>query len=982
MESDRKRIEEDLRGLIEGEVRCDGPYLRLFATDGSIYDETPVAVVAPRLRADIVAVVRYAAENRIPVHARGAGSGLAGGAVGPGIVIDFARHMHRITQVSDDSVRVLPGCTLADLNRRLRPQKRLFGPDPANAEVTTLGGSIAVNSSGSRFAAYGAVGDHLRSATVVLADGETVTLERRPAPDDRPTAEGGAPPDRSARLAREVHALWKRRRSLLEERRPKTLVDSSGYALCKANSDSHVDLARLMAGSEGTLGLLVEAELATQTPPAASGVALLLFDSLDRAAQAVECVAPLGPSACDLMDRRHISLARDMDVRYELMIPGAAESVLLVEFFGADQDEVDDRLHRAIDTAQRESALAAGSLIAADDLDRELFWRLSKQYAPTLQRARGVRRPMPGIEDIAVPPAGLTVFLRHVQDTLRRRQITASVFGHAAHGQLHIRPFLDLHKHEDVTAFEGLAEELYDKAWLLGGTMSGEHGDGRSRTPFAVRQHGPVASVFRELKMLFDPEGVLNPGKVVPASGGRFDRPLRFAPLPVIGQPDGRAADDLQAGWSIAEAAAAADACNGCGTCRSRADDLRMCPIFRFTPREEASPRAKANLVRSALSGQLPPTALSEDASREVADLCVHCHMCRQECPAGVDVPRLAVEIKANHLLAHGVRPAQWWMANIVRVSRWGSRFPRVANWALGNRAARWLLDKGFDLSQAHRLPTVHGRTYLSRASQRGAEPATPRGRAFYFVDTYANHYDPELGEAFTAVLQHCGVAVECPADQDQSAMPLIAQGHLEPARKIAQRNVERLAEAVRRGATIVATEPSAVLALTHEYLWLLPDEPDARLVAEHAREACHYLWGLHQRGVLRLDLGPVRGRVAYHVPCHLRALGIGAPAENLLGLVPELRLTRLDKGCSGMAGLYGLRRKNYRSSLRAGLPMLTSLRDGPFDFATTECSTCQLQMTGASPRATIHPIKLLAASYGLAPRVAEQVAAAVGDET
>jgi Fe-S oxidoreductase len=243
-----------------------------------------------------------------------------------------------------------------------------------------------------------------------------------------------------------------------------------------------------------------------------------------------------------------------------------------------------------------------------------------------------------------------------------------------------------------------------------------------------------------------------------------------------------------------------------------------------------------------------------------------------------------------------------------------------------------------------------------------------------YFVDTFANHFDTQVADAFVAVLRHNRVAVYVPKDQQQAGMPMIAAGALEPARAVAEQNVALLAEHVRQGFTIVATEPSAVLALTHEYPILLDDDEDALSVAQHTQEACHYLWQMHQRGRLRLDFQPQRISIGYHVPCHLRALGVGAPAENLLRLIPQLKVHRVEKGCSGMAGMWGINRENYRASLRAGRELIATVRDGPFLIGMTECSTCKMQMDQSGRKPTLHPIKLLAHAYGLMPDVAQQI--------
>jgi Fe-S oxidoreductase len=297
---------------------------------------------------------------------------------------------------------------------------------------------------------------------------------------------------------------------------------------------------------------------------------------------------------------------------------------------------------------------------------------------------------------------------------------------------------------------------------------------------------------------------------------------------------------------------------------------------------------------------------------------------------------------------------------------------PGIANWAIGNPQMRWLIEKVTGIAQARKLPRFARRSFLQQSALRRLHhsPRTSGEKILYFVDTYANRFDTQLGEALVAVMRHNGIAVFVRNDQLQSGMPMIASGAVEPARAVAAENVAMLAESVRQGYTIVATEPSAVLALTHEYPMLLDNDEDAVAVAHHTQEACYYLWQLHLRGRLRLNFKPQRLSVGYHVPCHLRALGVGAPAENLLRLIPGMRVTRLEKGCSGIAGMWGVSRENYRASLRAGIELISSVRDGAFQIGTTECSTCKMQMEQGSTKPTVHPIKLLALSYGLMPEI------------
>jgi len=993
MDPDQQRIQEDLRGLLQGDVLCDDVATQLYASDASIYELKPLGVVRPRTVDDVVAAVRYAAENHLPIHARGAGTGLAGESLGRGLVVDFSRYFRRILAMEDDHVRVQPGVVLATLNRYLGRAGRLFGPDPAMRSVTTMGSVVAIDAGGSHWPRYGSARRHVEELQIVLADATVHRVSRHAI--DATIDNGGVNADPAEQRLREIiwstAGLIRRHAKTIEDHRPRTLVNRSGYQLDGILADGQLDLAKLLVGSEGTLALITEATLSIDPLPEHRGCAILLFDSLEKAANAALAIAPLGPSACDLMDRRHLNLARETDVRYELLIPGEAEAMLLVEQHADTLDELESKIDEVVELAVYKTNLAVAAHISEDESDFQLYWGLAQRFVPTLHQMQGTSRPTPCIEDIAVPVESLPVFLRHVQDTLKRFEVTASVFGHAAQGQLHIRPLLDLAISDDVRAMESLAADLYEKVWALKGTISGEHGDGLSRTPFLARQYGPLTNVFRELKQIFDPQGLLNPGKKVPFAPTRMTQNLRLTSvqLPQIdgspspprggaGAANGQTLHTFepQLGWRPEEMAAAARACNGCGACRSISLDVRMCPIFHVNPSEEASPRAKANLIRGLLTGNLPADTLVQDACKEVADLCVHCHMCRIECPANVDVPKMMLEAKASYVRTNGLPLSDWLLTRIDSFARFAGRFPGVANWAMRNPQARWLLEKTAGIAQGRKLPQLARRSFLQQAALRRLHnrPRTSGEKVVYFVDTYANHFDTQLADALVAVLRHNGIAVFVPKDQQQAGMPMIAAGAIDSARDIAEQNVAMLAEHVRQGFTIIATEPSAVLALTHEYPILLDDDEDALSVAQHTQEACHYLWQLHLRGRLRLDFHPQRVSIGYHVPCHLRALGVGAPAENLLRLVPGMRVQRLEKGCSGMAGLWGVNRQNYRASLRAGLELISAVRDGPFQIGMTECSTCKMQMDQSSRKPTLHPLKLLAHAYGLMPEVAQLI--------
>ena len=995
MDPQRERIQADLRGLVQGEVHCDDAFVQMYATDGSIYQVPPLGVVRPRGSVDVRAAVKYAAENSLPIHARGAGTGLAGESLGPGLVFDFSQAMRRIIGMEGDTVTVQPGVVLGQLNRYLAAFGRQFGPDPATGGVTTMGSVLALDNSGSNWLRYGSARKHTLKMQVVLADGDTFEAGRHPVTDD-PASD---PHPRRREIVRRLADLIQREAAVIRDHQPKSWVNRCGYHLTDVLQDGQLDLARLLVGSEGTLALITQATIRTEPIPKHRGLLLIFFDRLEAAAQAAMEAAELGLVSCDLMDRRILTLARDIDPRYAQAIPREAEAMLLVEQQASEQRDVIESLQQVTIRWQRKRRLAFDFHLAIAPEEYDLFRRLARRVSPTLYRIRGAERPVPFVEDIAVPPDRLADFLLRLQNILKTQQVTASFFAHAGHGQLHVRPFLNLSKPEDVRTMQELATALYEETLAVGGTISGEHGCGLSRTWFMPRQYGPLYDVFKEVKRIFDPTNLFNPGKVVadvPQPLTKNLRPTREIGLAII--PPLAAGDngdlpavplemkptekplELHLIWN-GDLAATASACNGCGRCRTQSAEQRMCPIFRYGPAEESSPRAKANILRGVISGQLDAALLSGEALKAVADLCVNCHQCRLECPAAVDIPKMMIEAKAQYVAASGLDTTDWILSRLDWFSHLAGWFAPLSNWGLRSRTVRWLMEKLFGIAQGRKLPRLASSHFLRRADRRRLTKPTrgPGGKVLYFVDLYANYYDVQLAEAFVSILQHHGIAVYTPPGQLASGSARIALGDVERARVIARRNVSLLADAVRQGYEIVATEPSAALCLQHDYLNLLDDD-DARLVAAHTSEACTYLWRMHEAGKLELDLRPINFTLGYHLPCHLKALEVGSPGESLLRLIPGLTVKRIERGCSGMAGTYGMKRQNYRASLRAGWGLISALRDPVIDLGVTECSTCKMQMEQGTTKPTIHPLKVLALAYGLMPEI-EKLMLTRGDD-
>lgn len=981
MDPERSRVQSDLRGILDGEIRCDELFLQLYSSDASIHQIRPLGVVRPAHTEDVVRVVNYARENQIPIHPRGSGSNVVGGCLGRGLVLDFSYQMRRVIAVGRDSVTVQPGIVLAVLNRELQSHGVFFGPDPATRSITTIGGTLALNLSGSHWVRYGEPRDHVLSMEVVLASGEVVQLDSRRHPDWANRSNFGMlnGPSSISQIHNRLYGLLNSRAALLEQHRPQTAINQAGYHVYDLAHGNRLDLTRLMVGSEGTLGVITQVELSTDPIPRHRGVALLFFERLETAAKSAVEIHGMGVSACDLLDRRLLSLVRESSPELQRLIPLATEAMLLCEYQADDDASLREKLDALTTRICRRNRWATDFRITTQVSERNLFWKITRRVTPSLFRMKGNRRAVPFVEDLAVSPQRLPEFVAAIHQVLNSHEVTASLFSHTPQGLVQIHPFLDLADPQEHRLMQRLASDLYEKTQEFQGTISGGFGDGLSRTWFLRRQFGPLYGTFVDIKNLFDADYVLNPGKVVDHPPMGLVDQLRTLPTATAAsspetKPEPQSSLPVvtpQLQWPPDQMSWTARSCNGCGRCRTVAPEQRMCPIYRNLPREEASPRAKANLMRAVLAGDIPTTEMATDEFKQIADLCVNCHQCRLECPAGVDIPKLMVEAKAQYVAVNGLSVSDWLLSRLDLMYEFAGRMPSLTNFLIQNRTARWIIDRMFGIAQGRKLPRFDQRSFLRWAYRRGLHRGNRQNsrKVVFFVDAFVNRNDVELGKALVLVLQRNGVDVLVPQDQNVSGMSLISDGVLNRARKLAAKNVELLAEYVRQGYQIITTEPSAALALKWEYLNLI-DDPDTQKVADQTFEACQYLWGLHQVGQLDLKFNPVNATIGYHTPCHLRALQNNPVSVQLLRLIPGLQVDVIEKGCSGLAGTFGLKRKNYKRSLRTGFGLINAVRESHIQAGSTECSTCRIQMEQGTSKPTIHPVKVLALAYDLMPEL------------
>jgi FAD/FMN-containing dehydrogenase/Fe-S oxidoreductase len=964
MVNDPTKIAADLAKLIQGDVFADIIHRVAFSTDASSYRIVPQCVVAPRDVRDVVAVVRYAAQENVPVAARGAGSGVAGESLCSGIVFDMSRYMKRIVRFADDGTTVTcqPGVVLDELNRRLAEFGRKIGPDPSSANRATVGGCVANNATGAHSLQYGHIGNYIEAIEAVLPDGSVVDFANSVDVEHA----GG---HRTGSIARECWSLLTANQAVIAKALPATRRNRSGYNIASICRDHRIDLATLLAGSEGTLAIFTNITLATVPLPKAKGLLQLEFDSLDSMAGAVPAIVETGPSACELMDRSLIDLAFDQLPQYRDILPAGAAAVLLVEHVGESEARVRERIDK---TDRAVGHRATGRSIVTKPGDQARIWKSRKDAGPLLYRKRRREHPAEFMEDVSVPHTRLADYIAGLKKIEAKYGMTMSFFGHAGDGELHLRPYLDLGNPNDVAKMQAIAEDVFSLAWSLGGSISGEHADGLLRAGFVRRQYGDeYYQVLRKVKEIFDPTGLMNPGKILNDDPKAMVQNLRREHHV---QPE-RAKSEML--FAPNELELEFEQCYGCGLCLNQDPALRMCPVFRALGEELGSSRAKANLLHYWATGQLTEKDFESPEFRRFLDLCVNCKMCERECPSGVNVSLLMAAARAEYVKRKGLRRTELALGHNRYLSLLGSFFAPVSNAFMHLPFFQWILEKTVGLDRRRGMPSFRRGSFLKagRRHLASCEPLTaPIDKVAYFVDTYANYNDHELGFAVLDVLRHNDVDVVLPK-QRPAPLPAIVYGDVKTARRDLAYNVAHLAEAVRAGCKIVCSEPSAALCLREELRHYVAGE-DASLVSQNTVELMNYLSDLKKRGKLKPPIRSIVDEYAYHLPCHLCAVGDATVTLKLLNDHFRIEVHDLQAGCCGLSGTFGMQQKNYDLSTKMADSLKTALvgrasslasRAGTHDpHVLTECAACKMQIEHLAPATATHPIKLIAHAYNL----------------
>jgi FAD/FMN-containing dehydrogenase/Fe-S oxidoreductase len=965
---DPERLRTDLGKHFTGEVRFDRLSRALYSTDASVYQIVPAGVALPKSEADVVAAVEACARYGVPLTARGGGTSQAGQSIGPGLILDASKHFIKILEIDEAgrTARVQPGCVLDDLNRALQPFKLKFAPDISTANRATIGGMVANNSSGARSVLYGKTGDHVLGLRVVLSDGSVIDCQ----PLDGPALDARCARDElEGTCYRTVRRLAAEHADEIDRRFPKILRRVGGYDLAAfrpGGQPSGFNLAPIFIGSEGTLGVVIEARLRLVELPRAKAVLVAQFDGLLDALAATPAVLAHRPAAVEVVDRYVLDSTRlnPEASRLRDFLRGDPGAILVIELYGDEAGELPPRLD-ALEADLRAASSSTHLLRATEPAAQARIWKLREMALGLSMAEKGDAKAISFVEDTAVAPEHLRDYIAEFLELIAHHGTKAGVYAHASVGCLHVRPVIDLKTDQGVRRFEAIAEEVAGLVLKYGGALSGEHGDGLVRSPFQERMYGPALyQAFRELKRTFDPRGLLNPGKIVDAPPLATN--LRYGPGYVT--PDVPTTFDFSADGGLTRAA---ELCAGVGACRKRHEGT-MCPSFQATRDERDSTRGRANALRLAMTGQAGLRGLTDPALHEALDLCLECKGCKAECPTNVDMARLKAEFLHQYYRERGLPWRNRVFGHVADLGRWGSRLAPLSNWAARGWPGRWLAGTLLGIEPGRVPPAFAGRPL--RARLRGLKPPEGDGDAagavLLFPDTFADYYEPEVGEAAAGLLRRAGLAVWLgPPDLKCCGRPMISNGLLDRAVAHARHNVARLLPWARAGRPIVACEPSCLLTIKDDYPALLRGDDRAR--AEAVAESCRTfeecldvaLSGAGSR--LTFREGPRRILVQGH--CHQRALVGMGPALRLLGRVPGAGVVDLDAGCCGMAGSFGYEAEHYEISRLVGEQRLfPSLRvAAPDDPVVAPGFSCRLQIRHFTGRAAVHPAQLLLSLSG-----------------
>ncbi len=965
-----------------GEVLFDQATRGRYATDASIYQVTPVGVVIPRHQEDLKIALDIARDAKVPILARGAGTSQCGQTVGEALVIDTTRWLNEIVEFDADArtVVVEPGIVLDHLNAWLKPHGLWYPVDVSTSAQCTIGGMAGNNSCGSRSIYYGNMVHNVLGVEALLADGSAASFG---------FIDSFAEGSREQRLAQQVKAIAERVAPEIRDHFPKVLRRVGGYNLdlfdCQNpmpyDPDSRANLAHLLVGSEGTLGVSQRIKLRLSPLLEQKVLGVVNFPTFYQAMDFTQHIVKLGPTAVELVDRTMIELSLENPAFrpvIEKALIGKPEAILLVEFAGHGHAKQLEAL-RGLNELMGDLGLPGSVVDMPEAAEQKALWNVRKAGLNIMMSMKGDGKPVSFIEDCAVPLEHLAEYTEKLTEVFNRYGTEGTWYAHAGVGTLHVRPILDMRR-DGAEKMREIAELASALVREYKGAYSGEHGDGICRGEWVAWQFGDnVNNAFRDIKQLFDPENLFNPGKIVDTPKMDDERYFRFpktyTTIPLTPVFDWSAwnvkRDPLtgeqtrpgSGGDATHGLAMAVEMCNNNGHCR-KFDAGTMCPSFRITKDEQHLTRGRANTLRLVLSGQLGEAGLASDDVKDALDLCVSCKGCKRDCPTGVDMAKFKIEARTARARVNGLSLRDRMVGEMPRYAPWACKFSALVNGVERVPFLAKRIKQALKLAPQRSLPVFKGNFLASAEASQHA--ATTEREVLLFVDTFNNYMEGDNAKAAKRVLEAAGYRVHLNVTKGQRPLccgrTYLSSGQFDKAKAEAKRTLEHLMPFVERGVAIVGLEPSCLLSMRDEFLQYGFGE-EAKALSASAYLFEEFLVKARAANQLPLELKPLHYESAMlHGHCHQKAFDALRPVEQVLGWIPGLEVETIESSCCGMAGSFGYEAEHYEASLKmAELSLLPAIRKADKNAVLiADGTSCRHQIHDGSGRDAIHVARLL----------------------
>ena len=954
---DLKTFIKSLEKEIQGDVLSDDYSLGMYATDASVYQIRPLVIVLPKNESDVIAAIKFAHKYSITIVPRGGGTSLGGQVVGKSMIMDFSKYMNNILEINPEEkwVRVQPGIVRDVLNAQLSPYHLHFAPDPATTSRANIGGMVGNNSSGTKSILYGKTVDHVLETKVILADGTMMTLRAL-----APEAYGdlAIQENREGEIYRKFKKIIEENHSEIKARFPKVMRRVGGYNLDEFTDEKNWNLSKLITGSEGTLATVLEVKVNLEPLPEYKSVCVVHFQNLLEAIKAVELILEFQPSAVEILDKTVVELSREnlTTQRSCHFVEGNPEAILIVEFYGDNKQTVIDRPRNMITKLKLENFGYAYPFFP-EGPDYDDVWIIRSKGLGLLLGMKGDKKPIPFIEDAGIPTEVLPEYIDRVLKICQENQTNVAMYAHASVGVIHVRPILDLRQAADIERFENISKQVFDLVVEYGGSWSGEHGDGLVRSAYNEQFFGKqVYKALKEVKVLFDPDGIMNPGKIVDAppmvENLRYGTDYSDSPIKseYIYRKDNTFED-------------AVHMCSGVGECRKILGGT-MCPSYKATRDEEHSTRGRANALRLAMSGQQDLDGLTSARLHEVLDLCLSCKACKSECPSNVDMAKLKSEVSQLYYDKHGEKLRDKIIKNSADMAaRLSGNAAGIVNRIQGTKLFRKLLEHVAGFDRRRSLPS-YAKLPFSKWYEKNAQPAQDgRRQVALFADTYLNYHDTQIGISAYQLLADCGYDVLL-ANAGCCQRPKISHGFLREAKKEGLKTVLKLDEFMSKGIPVLVCEPGCASALTDDLPDLIEDEELAKRLNKHVFMIDQFLYQEMESGQLDVEFISDESEINLHGHCHQKTLYGTKGMNEILAKISGLKSKEINSGCCGMAGSFGYEKEHYEISEKIGAQDLFSPIKEMSETATVvACGfSCRHQIehfTGRKPKHWVEVIKV-----------------------